>query len=66
MSNLQKVNKMTAALIRAMTDAELEALASQGQHDMSKFTDAELDAIINGTASPDLTHRITITRETSE
>ena len=64
MSILKKLNRMTADVIRGMTDEQLETLAAQDPHDLTSFTDAEIDAIVNGTASPDLISRVALTRKT--
>ena len=66
MSVLKKLNRMTTEVIRGMTDEQLETLAAQDPHDLTSFTDAELDAIINGTPSPDLSRRVALTRKTNK
>ena len=63
MSTLKKLNRMIADVIRGMTDEQLETLAAQDPHDLTSFTDAELDAIINGTHSTDLIRRVGLTRK---
>jgi hypothetical protein len=54
---------MTADVIRNMTDSQLETLSSTDDHDLTNFTDAELDAIVNGTACPDLICRVAQTKK---
>jgi len=64
MSHRKTINRMTAGLIRGMTDAQIEAVAAIDPHDMRSFTDAELEQIISGSASPDLIRRVALTRKT--
>jgi len=48
----RRINEAESAVIRAMTDAKLEAII--GNADFSGFTDAELQAIADGTAPAEL------------
>ncbi len=56
--NLQRTKNLIAETLRAMTDAELTAIAGPNPPDLAEFTDAEIDAIINDTASPALLARV--------
>jgi hypothetical protein len=49
---------MTVQRLENMTDAELTTIAGPNPADLSEFTDQELDAIINDTASPALLARV--------
>lgn len=50
-----RLNAVEAAVIRSMTDAQLEAII--GNADLSGFSDAELEAIASGTAPAELMQR---------
>lgn len=52
------LRRMTAQRLENMTDAELSAIAGPNPTNLSDFTDQELDAIINDTASPALPARV--------
>lgn len=59
MSTHRKILKrMTAQRLENMTDQELQAIAGPNPPDLSEFTDAEIDSIINDTASPALLARV--------
>ena len=59
---LKKLNRMTTEVLRGMTDAQLDALAATDPHDMSSFSDRELDQLVNDAATPDLISRVALTR----
>jgi hypothetical protein len=63
---LNKVNKMTVAALEAMTDEQLQAMAEEDPHDLSGFTNGELDSIKSGTASRELMRRVEATKITTE
>ncbi len=52
------LKRMSAQRLKNMTDAELTAIASSNSPDLSEFTDAEIDSIINDAASPALLARV--------
>lgn len=52
------LKRMTAQRLKNMTDAELSALSDTNPPDLSDFSDAELDALINDTASPALLAKV--------
>ncbi len=52
------LKRMTAQRLENMTDAELDALAGPNPPDLSDFTDAEIQAIINDSACPELLARV--------
>ena len=57
-SKIRKTKKLMAEVLRAMTDAELSAIAGPNPPDLSDFTDQELQAIIADSASPELLARV--------
>jgi hypothetical protein len=62
----KKINDMTLAALEAMTDEQLQAMADQDPHDLTGFSDQELDSIKNGTASRELMRRVELAKITAE
>ncbi len=58
MRHRQRVSRITAAVLQAMTDAQLKAIAGSAPPDLSSLTDTELDAVIFDHASAELLTRI--------
>lgn len=61
-TRLQKVNAMKAEWLQSLSDEELDAIADKDL-DLSGFTDQELAAVVNNTASPELIRRVELTRQ---
>ena len=58
MSTIDKVNRLTQLALEAMTDEQLQAIAGANPPDLSGLTDAELEAVIAGCPSAELSARI--------
>ena len=57
MSRRQTLDRLTSAMLEGMTDAELIAVIGTDPGNLSDFSDADLQAIISGTAGPGLCKR---------
>ncbi|MFZ4479689.1 MAG: hypothetical protein ACOYNZ_07330 [Rhodoferax sp.] len=57
MSRRQTLDRLTAAMLERMTDAELIAVIGTDPANLSDFSDAQLQALASGTAGPDLCKR---------
>jgi len=53
----QTLDRLTSAMLEGMTDEQLIAIIGTDPGNLSDFTDAELQAIVSGTAGPELTTR---------
>ena len=57
MSAKTRIDRLTTAMLKGMTDTQLDAVIGGSQTDYAQFTDSELTAIIHNTVSPELCQR---------
>jgi hypothetical protein len=57
MSTKTRIDRLTTAALKIMTDAELGVVTLGKQSDYDEFTNEELLAIVHETASPELCQR---------
>ena len=57
MSRRQTLDRLTSAMLEGMSDEQLIAIIGTDLSNLTDFSDADLQAIVSGTAGPELTAR---------
>lgn len=55
MHHRKTLARLTLQVLESMSDNQLQAIANQDPHDLTSMSAAQLQAIIDGTAEPEVT-----------